>query len=220
MTADQGRHFTKATYLRSGSRINHWQRPWIDVHRWTPTGVGNMLLWPSAPATTAPARGPSERSAAPAPRHPPPPIRPRSGCSNGGTTPLARAGGRVGNRAVDVGAVANTVAGAAPAAAEASASVALTPLATAGAADATTTAVGVSPSLAASAAALKCSAALVAAGATLVTADVKQLPPTAPPSPSAAPSPRSAHRRRRWFSGASSPLRPPVLWSTHAASRR
>jgi len=88
---------------------------------------------------------------------------------------LARAGCGVGNGAVDVGTVADTVAIAEPPPAAAGAAVALTPLATAGAAHATTPAVGARPSPAASAAALKCSAALVAAGATLVTADAKRL---------------------------------------------
>ena len=114
--------------------------------------------------------------------------RPRPGPSGGGPAQLARADCGVDNGAVDVGAVANTVAIAVPPPAVAGAAVALTPLATAGAAHATTSAVGARPSPAASAAALKCSAVLVAAGATLVTADAKQLqlfgaavPPTPPP---------------------------------------
>jgi len=41
-----------------------------------------------------------------------------------------------------------------------------------------------------------------------------------PPPPPPAPPPHSAPRWRRCFSGANSPLRPPVQWHTHAAPRR
>ena len=161
MTADQGKRI-------HGEQVSEERQPYLL------TGSGLRLML-SAPAATAPARAPSERSAAADPCTPPPPTRPRSGPSGGGPTQLARAGCGVDNGAVDVGAVANTVAIAVPPLAVARAAVALTPLATAGAAHATTSAVGARPSPAASAAALKCSAALVAAGATLVSADAKQL---------------------------------------------
>lgn len=118
MTADQ----------RSGEQVSsvltYSQRPSIDVHWWTPSGVvPPPLLDPPAPLT-----------------------RPRSSPSRGGPTWLARAGFGVGNEEVDVGAVADTAAIAAMTPAAAGAAAALTPLATASAADATTSAVEASPS--------------------------------------------------------------------------
>ena len=78
MTADQEKRI-------HGEQVSEKRQP----YQLTGSGLRLML---SAPAATAPARAPSERSAASVPCPPHPPTRPRSGPSGGGPAQLARAG--------------------------------------------------------------------------------------------------------------------------------